>query len=114
MTIQYYAFIRCDIKNVVLANGVKRINDIAFGENSNLEQIVIPKSLESINWGVFRGTKLSIVYYEGTETEWNEISISYHYNTPLSDAIKYFYSESQPTESGNYWHYVDGIPTVWE
>lgn len=25
----------------------------------------------------------------------------------------YYYSEEKPTENGNYWHYVDGEPTVW-
>jgi hypothetical protein len=25
----------------------------------------------------------------------------------------YHYSESQPTTDGNYWHYVNGTPTIW-
>ena len=24
-----------------------------------------------------------------------------------------FYSENQPTIEGNFWHYVDGVPTLW-
>ena len=35
-------------------------------------------------------------------------------NSVLLSKTIYFYSEEQPTEPGNYWHYVDGIPTPWE
>lgn len=34
-------------------------------------------------------------------------------NNVLNAATKYFYSESEPTEEGNFWHYVDGEPTIW-
>lgn len=26
----------------------------------------------------------------------------------------YYYSETEPTEVGNYWHYVNGEPVIWE
>ena len=113
MIIDFYAFMNCNITGTIELNGVKILNDEAFAYNSNLEVVIISKDLNLINWGVFRDTKLSIIYYEGSENEWNEISISYHYNAPLSSAIKYFYSEAEPTEDGNYWHYIDGVPTVW-
>ena len=25
----------------------------------------------------------------------------------------YYYSDEKPTETGNYWHYVDDVPTIW-
>lgn len=31
---------------------------------------------------------------------------------PDSD-FAYFLSESEPEEAGRYWHYVDGVPTLW-
>jgi hypothetical protein len=33
----------------------------------------------------------------------------------LTSATRYYYSESQPTDEGNYWHYsTDGVtPVVW-
>lgn len=34
-------------------------------------------------------------------------------NNSLTSATKYFYSETEPTDDGNYWRYVDGVPTVW-
>jgi hypothetical protein len=24
-----------------------------------------------------------------------------------------YYSETEPTDTGNYWHYVDGVVTEW-
>ncbi len=34
-------------------------------------------------------------------------------NSNLTSATRYYYSETTPTEAGNYWHYVDGVPTPW-
>jgi hypothetical protein len=31
----------------------------------------------------------------------------------FGSATVYYYVEQQPAESGNYWHYVDGVPTPW-
>lgn len=31
----------------------------------------------------------------------------------LTNATRYYYSESQPVESGKYWHYVDGEIVIW-
>ena len=28
-------------------------------------------------------------------------------------ATIYLYSDEEPEEDGNYWHYVDGVPTIW-
>ena len=30
-----------------------------------------------------------------------------------SDSYVYYYSETEPTTTGNYWHYVNGVPTIW-
>ena len=35
-------------------------------------------------------------------------------NPKFGDATNYFYSETAPTEEGNFWHYVDGKPTPWK
>ena len=58
---------------------------------------------------------LEIVYYKGTQSEWDEISIGNldGYNNYLLNATRYYYSESQPSEEGNFWHYVDGEIVVW-
>ena len=57
-------------------------------------------------------SSLSAVYYGGTPEEWEKIRIS-ELDDELLSATRYYYSEKQPTEAGNYWRYVDGVPTAW-
>jgi hypothetical protein len=53
------------------------------------------------------------VYYKGTASEWTEISIGSN-NSKLINATRYYYSESEPTTTGNFWHYdTDGNPVAW-
>lgn len=35
-------------------------------------------------------------------------------NVTIKVSVVYYYSETQPTVPGDYWHYVDGVPVVWE
>ena len=78
-----------------------------------MDSIVIPDSVTSIGSYAFRScSRLTSVYYKGTASEWSAISIDW-YNSPLKNATRYYYSETEPTEEGNYWHYVDGKVTVW-
>ena len=57
---------------------------------------------------------LTSVYYQGGESDWNEISIGFS-NDNLTNATRYYYSESKPTTSGRYWHYDEnGEIAVWQ
>ena len=104
-----------------------RLTTVTFGENSQLESIgsyafyncsslasiTIPSSVTSIGWSAFYGcSSLSEVYYGGTSEQWEEMSIGSN-NGNLTGATIYYYSAVQPTITGNYWHYVDGVPTKW-
>ena len=112
-----YAFYNCSgLTSVTIGNGVTSIGDLAFSDCSGLTEITIPDSVTSIGWGAFAGCNgLESVYYMGTARMWNEISISTSDNSCLTSATRYYYSESQPTGSGSYWHYdTDGVtPVVW-
>ena len=84
-----------------------------FPDCINLEAIVLPVSLNSIGNNVFaKFSSLSVVYYKGNSDEWNLISINSG-NENLTTATIYYYSETQPVMAGNYWHYVNGVPTIW-
>ena len=101
------------LTNVVIGNSVTSIGNYAFKNCDSLTSVVIGNSVTGIGDEAFRNcSSLTSVYYNGDETMWNSISIRIN-NSNLTNATRYYYSETKPTVSGNYWHYVDGVVTVW-
>ena len=97
-----------------LSEGVEAIENYAVGELASVENLIVPTSMKKfgeqiVAIGFFSGC-VNNVYYLGTAEEWAKIE--------NSDKFKprkglYFYSEEEPTEEGNFWRYVDGVPTPW-
>ena len=108
------AFYSCtSLTSMTIPDNVTSISGCAFYRCTSLTSVTIGKGVKSIGEDAFYNcTSLKTVYYKGTAADWGKISINSN-NTYLTDAKWYYYSESKPTESGNYWHYVDGKPTVW-
>jgi len=79
-------------------------------QSSGIKTIIIPNSIAEIYDMAFYCDSLKNIYYCGAEKDWNNIDI-YLGNDILSSATIYYYSADQI--DGNYWHYVDGIPTEW-
>ena len=102
-------------------NGVVTIAEDAFN-GSTIEKVVIPHSVVLIEESAFLNADFGAVYYGGTVEEWNKISISSSYNEDLTDATRYYYSETEPALNadgtaydGNYWHYDEnGEVVVWK
>ena len=97
-----------NISTVNIDGNCKFINDLAFYACSRLISVVIPDSVTSIGSSVFSGCDSLTIYCEATSqpSGWNS---SWNYtNRPV-----YWYSETHPTTEGNFWHYVDGVATVW-
>ena len=125
-----YAFYGCkSLTNVQFANNsqLSIIGESAFRECPALTSIIIPDkvtkldstmffkctSLTYVGPEVFHAcSNLDTVYFKGTAEEWNNIGVGYSNESLLSAEIC-FYSQSRPTSSGNFWHYVDGIATKW-
>ncbi len=92
---------------------VEIIGTYAFFNSTGLTSIVIPKSITEIGMMAFYSCPdLICVYYAGTAEEWSAITVG-SYNNSLTAATRYYYSETEPTDFGNYWHYVEGVPTAW-
>ena len=100
---------------LVIPNGIAAIPNYAFRNCNLITSIIISDSVTKIgNYAFYGCSSLDVVYYIGTESDWAEISIGSN-NGDLTAATRYYYSETQPTEEGNFWHYAeDGVtPVIW-
>lgn len=115
--IGYSAFWRCkSLKEIVLPDGIEYIGNYAFEECTSLTEIVIPAAVKELGIGVFiRCENLTSIYYEGTSQQWNAlVAVNGATDGMSSSTTVYFYSETEPTESGNYWHFDgNGKPLKW-
>ena len=102
--VSYNALNGLYLTSVTFSEGVKQIYDYALGGDYSLEWVIFPKSLTSIGYQYYTSFK---VFYNGTSTQWNNIS---KYNTYSN---VYYYSQSEPTTNNKYWRYVNGVPTIW-
>ena len=138
-----YAFYCCSLENVDLPNSVIAIGDYAFGYCVELTVITIPETVTELADYLFYGcckiekiilhnniVKIgsyaffgvgdgayndgieSTIYYLGTDEDWNMISIEEGALETIYGV--YFYSESEPSQIGQYWHYdTEGNPVEW-
>ena len=109
------AFGNCyELTSVTIGNGVKSIGVGAFMYCNSLTSVIIPESVTSIGDMAFADCNtLVAVYYRGTATQWQAVTISS--DSFVSTTTVYCYSETQPTDTGNYWHFdTDGVtPVKW-
>ena len=114
------AFSEChNLKQIELPDSVTEIGSMAFARTA-IESIVIPASVKKLGHSAIhfttniipvKGKPLKELFYKGTQEQWEEIEKEK--NETIDKATKYFYSETRPSQPGNFWHYVDGKVTVW-
>ncbi len=65
------------LTSVTIPDGVTSIGNSAFNHSSGLTNVTIPDSVTSIDVFAFSSCdNLTDIYYSGTETQWNAISIA--------------------------------------
>ena len=86
------------VTSVTINNGIENIGDYFFYAIP-LEYFILPESVEEVG-----------------DHSFNEESIIYTYGDEIDNIPNevYYYSETKPTQPGNYFHIVDGVPVVWQ
>ena len=110
-SIGFYSFWCSGLYHLTIPDNVNSLND-SF-RDCKVTDIVIPTKLISFPRQSFYGCRIKNVFYRGNELEWNSISMDEANASSFKNATIYFYSETEPTESGNFWHYENGIISIW-
>jgi hypothetical protein len=120
------------LKSADLGNsGLTALPSGLFENDTALESVILPEGLTSLSYGIFLNcVSLKAIYsmeespldtsvYEPittVNTGWNCIDVP---TRGASQGVStyapyYLYSKAQPsTNPGAYWHYVNGVPSVW-
>jgi uncharacterized repeat protein (TIGR02543 family) len=116
-----YCFWECRaLKTVILGNGITYIPKCCFAQ-CQLDYLVVPNSIVEIGeyvfsqWNTYGNDGDFKIFYEGTAEQWDLIINGSESNFTDNGATiqVYYYSEEQPSLVGNYWHYINGVPTLW-
>lgn len=108
-TIPINTFFNCQsLTSVYIPSSVTKIDNFAFAYCYSLQSVVIPTSVTTIKSNAFGyGVWGFTIFYEGTSipSGWKSDCID------SNDKICLYSEEAQT--GGTYWHYVNGVPTIW-
>ncbi|MDE6797530.1 MAG: leucine-rich repeat protein [Ruminococcus sp.] len=128
ITIGEASFINCEsFTSITIPNSVTNIGYEAFIHCDGLTSITIPDSVTNIEVSAFKWcNELTDVYYSGTESQWNEITIgnendcltnaTIHYNstapapTPAPPVMKPYnesFADLKPNKLYNFYAFID-------
>lgn len=86
------------ITDVVISDGITNVGDNAF-TNCATKSVMLPESVTAVGAKAF--SESTLVYALSQVT--------------VADGAKvYVYSETEPTSSGLYWHYINDAPVIWK
>lgn len=92
-TIQSYMFNDCAyLEEIILPETITRLSARAFYYCSSLSKIILYNKITHIEQDVLQDSAVSEIYYMGTKTEWDNISINAT-NSALTSATKYYLSD---------------------
>ena len=93
------------VGTVVINEGIKE----AVGFYGASLFVLLPSTTTLI--GGFKQSYIRRVYYTGTAEEWTLVTQDY---CDIQNDVVYYYSEEEPTDAGQYWHFVNGEAVIWE
>ncbi|MCR5350541.1 MAG: leucine-rich repeat domain-containing protein, partial [Acholeplasmatales bacterium] len=133
-----YGFYDCPLNDkFFLSDNITHIGSYTFYSNENLEEIRLPKALESLENNVINNsanlksiliynninnivkTSFTVntdtkLYYYGTKEEFDNISITGYVTTIFDDTNRiYYFSENIPLTEGNFFHLFDKKIVEW-
>ena len=117
-----YAFSGCTgLTGITIPSGVESIGTDAFDECTGLTDITIPSSVMSIGKGAFHScSNLSVIYFEGTSAEWDNVSKGINWNAGCSGDLTVIFLPSVVIEknaeggtvTGAGWYHPDDTVTL--
>ena len=111
-TLNIFLFSRSTIETITIPRNVKKISSCAFSKTPLKEIVILNNQIEIASEAFDYCDELTSVYFNGTKEEFNNIKVN-EYNEKFFLANVYYYSDTKPSSSGNYWHYVDNTVTIW-
>ena len=114
-TIPFRCFFGCEqLATSDIPEGVTIIEENAYSSCVAMQTVVLPTTLTTIEDSAFLDcSALVAVFFKGSEAQFDKIEIMKN-NDALLDASIYFYSETEPEEKGDFWHYdKSGTPILW-
>jgi hypothetical protein len=102
-----YQFSGCkNITSLVIPEGYAIIGQHAFYKCTDLKLVVIPSTVQEIFSYAFYGCNaITEICYNGSAESWGSSIVIGNYNTPISNATRYYYLDTTPTEIGNFWRF---------
>lgn len=86
------------VTEIVLDDGITYVGDNTFTGCAYVDYVILPTSVTSIGSNAFGDDMMVCAYSQVTAAD----------NTTV-----YMYSEEQPTDTGDYWHMLGGVPAEW-
>lgn len=107
------------LTEITVPSTVTAISEDAFMNCTYLRSMVISSPALSVGNSAFSGcSSLVTVFFTGSEAEWESILLTVDNGGNGNDIFKntkvYYYSESEPAVSGDFWYYNDkNEPRCW-
>lgn len=109
--IEEYAFYGSRLQSINIPNSVLSIEEYAFANTLQLTSVILGDKVQSIRDFAFYNSALTTIYYCGTILQWQEINL--YYNAISKDVDIFYYSSTQPSIEGNFWHWDNGLAVRW-